>query len=300
MAITSSSADDDEIMAFLRDRHPELCESIGSPPDFAYMLYEHAADTSGWETVGKVSGNVSEWSFWRKSLDLEHLRYLENKPLEVKPQQIAAPHNAFQALTIETDEPSISASDDGSESSDEDRDRSYDFMFHAPIVDDWAEETDSDASSANGAVIMPDAKLIDVPPTQPLRSAAVVIQDKKAFLEYFDLKQIPKVPTTSRKLSVLLDDNDAWDFSAEERLLVADYAARNAKDELDEEMLERFEVLAKRHEEARRGYAEAKDNVSSLRPIQITMADIRSASISSGRSSCLVRQQQVGEKLRYG
>jgi hypothetical protein len=87
------------------------------------------------------------------------------------------------------------------------------------------------------------------------------MQDKSAFLEYFDFKVMPMVPQTVRPLDTLLTDGDAWSFSAEERGRLADHVKGKAKRELDEDMLVEFEVLAKKHEESRKRYAETRANV---------------------------------------
>lgn len=267
-AITSQVASDEQIMLYLEMELPQLKVSISNPPDYTYMLYEHATDTSGWETIGKSHSKVSLWSFWLKGMDLDHLRYLENKPVGQKVEPLNNTSNRFDQLE-EVNEGDSESSDDGSSSTawddDVQRDRTLDFMFAEPDVEDWEVMSDDEGTHFDEPIadVVSDSRT-DINGTAVKPEPVDVVQDKAAFLEFFDMKALPRIPQTDRKLSVLLEDGDAWSFSLEERRRVAEFVMGKAKSELDEDMLATFVVLAKKHAEARKRYAEARDNVSRI------------------------------------
>ena len=124
---------------------------------------------------------------------------------------------------------------------------------------DEGSDVSSIAESSDSAKTGPEA-----PPT-PLPDMNKVLAAKADFLKHFGYLNLPKIPNTNRNLDVLLHDEDVWSFSAQERSRVFEFVAMHAKEDIDEDSIEEFESLEKRHALLRASYAEVKDNVSNFR-----------------------------------
>ena len=100
----------------------------------------------------------------------------------------------------------------------------------------------------------------------PAMTDEVALQDPVAFPTHFKMLALPAIPKTKRDVGSLLDisaPREVWAFSKTERLRVATYIEAEMKEERDEQGLYRYQTLAKRHEELRTAYNEARAAVSS-------------------------------------
>ena len=276
--ITMRTATEVQIMDFLESRYPDVKASVCHPPGFVGALYEHSSDIAGWSTVGKSSSGGSLWSFWVNGLDLEHLRTIDAKPITITPEPVAKVLNCFEQLTVDEGEQFASSQEEEQDEGQE-GDMSS-FLFARPDNESWEDLSDSgsdiDSITTEGLIVTP-PQVIAAP------SVDEVIQEKALILDYFNLSSVPRIPMTDRELKVLLTDGDVWSFSAKERQRVAESVAGQAKADIDEDSIVLFESLAKRHEAARKQYAEARDIVSPMiSPTRSELTDARSASLCGG------------------
>lgn len=273
-SIISQTVNDQEILQYMLegDRFLELVLGIKERPDWVESLFEYHVSASGWTTVrkrGKETPEISPWSFWVQGMDLDHLRGLEHQASRQKhaPMPVPAVNNRFielqedlQTAQAVSEDGYVTASEDGED--DIDDSGSDDFMFEQPAVMTSMEDSDEESGSSTHATSI---ESTPTPPSKPKKPTVeemmVIMQDKDAFLEHFQRRLVPKVPTTIRPLEVLLRDGDVWTFSAEERGRVAAYISSMAKKEIDEDVLRKFEILQKQHQEARKRYAEKQDMV---------------------------------------
>lgn len=115
------------------------------------------------------------------------------RPTKFRPG--AASLNQFYLLTVhdEVRTPSPQLPDD------EDRDM-WSFMFAEPVTEFW--EDDDDTSEGNSSVLSLDKGPITPALVMPTRSTAEVIQDKVAFLEYFNLPTCLRYPEAILRLTL--------------------------------------------------------------------------------------------------
>lgn len=297
--ITSRVATEEQILSYLEVHHPDLKASIEHPPDWVAVLSEHYADTTGWSTVGRQNTMPSIWNFLRDAHDIEHLRTLQSKPIAQPADVIPVAINKFAELNI--DDPVIAASAIATDPEDAAEDDMYECLFAAPARESWEEMSDSDVSDDNSSVSEDGGASPQKMPST--RSPAEIIQDREAFLEFFDFKTLPRIPATARHLDVLLHDGDAWTFSVNERNILANHIASRAKTDVDEDSLAQFEGLARKHEEARKLHDQAKDNirVAMLRGIKLlgstTTGAAKLPSVLKGFSPKVLVIEEVGQVL---
>jgi hypothetical protein len=282
--ITSCVAGDEQIMLYLETTDHEMIPhaieiaiAIENPPPFIEALYDHsAAPTSGWSTVGNQSAGMSLWSFWKNGLDLDHLRSLQNQPPRQVHVPVATIVNRFEALEVASP-PQLHVELENDEHADP-LDDMMSHLYQAPEGQSWEDMSDTDDDTAS----------IDTPietpsPVTPIVTAAHALQEKEVFLEFFNMRTLPQIPTTNRQLVTLLRDRDIWLFSYEERARVAGFISSQAKMDLDEGSIALFESLTRRHAEARSRLEEARNNASVLKD----RADGRSESPCFAISSSL-------------
>jgi hypothetical protein len=265
--ITSRTATDEQILDFLADRFPGVRAGLDSPSeDYIIPIFELAVNSGGWEKVGKQVEKTTLLAFWRDALDLAHLRQLDiAKPVK-KVEIIPASANAFDALE-EEDSTEIAMSKPSEAESEGEQDE-WNFLFKAaPLDEDWNDMLDgSDIASSMTSSDSEDS-VPAAPPTPPV-DMNEVLAAKEDFLKHFGYLRLPKIPHTNRDLDILLQDEDVWSFSAAERLRVFEFVAMHAKEDIDEDSIEEFESLEKRHALLRASYAEVKDNVGLSRGIR--------------------------------
>lgn len=248
--ITRREATADQITEYLERSCPDIYAKLRNPPPIVHALLEHSSDTQGWSTIQKRGKHHTVWDFWRAGDDLTHLRRLHrDAERSGHAPPIITTDNRFAGLSVASD-PQIDQIPAGlPQRLDPEEDAKWSFLFEEPDVDirgesEWEDEDEDDASTT----------------TTPILSEAVYSKD--VFLQYFGLRELPEIPTTQRHLDVLMELDDPWKFSLQERVTFSNAIATHAKLEVDEEALEKFMVLARQHEVAKKKHDEARDNVS--------------------------------------
>lgn len=267
LSITRRQATDAEISNHLTIHFPEFQACLDEPTAWISVVYEYTSDTSGWQNVGGGEAVSSMWRFWKDGHDLQHLRTLATKPRKAVPAPVATTVNQFAALQIEDDQ----SSNDSAEADDApvpvgSASDMWSFMFVKPDIESWEEASITDRGSVSDTET--DASDNFTRPgqhdsnTTRQTSISDAVQDGESFCSFFGFGTLPAIPQTDRDLDVLLADGDIWSFSMEERRRVAEFITAQAKADVDEESLALFEMLTRKHAEARRAHEEAVANVS--------------------------------------
>ncbi|CAK9783071.1 unnamed protein product [Cutaneotrichosporon oleaginosum] len=240
-------------------------ESLNHPPPWVDNWL--ALETSGnWGRVKPakakrqtISSNP-EWEFWKEGADIINLKGLHGQPAVCEPalEQTAVVSRVHLLSPQSTAELKRDAEDrealallgleflmDGVSDNSEDE---------LQVGQSEASDTETDSESETGSVIK-----------RSRPTAQEAAKYRHLFLKYFDLKELPSIPTTKRSIDELLlalDIGDsAWNFSLFERRQLVRELGSEAKASLDENSWLSFQQLARRHKEARNKLAEASDNV---------------------------------------
>ncbi|RXK38429.1 hypothetical protein M231_04338 [Tremella mesenterica] len=261
--ITRSDATEEQIRHYLQQDHPALFASINNPPAYVRALYINSADLDGWSTAGRKRTSQSLWAFWQAGLDLDHLRTLNAPPAKKTFDNKPIPTNRFDELSVADSTSEPSESEAIVPQSEEDA--RWSFFYTPPDVEHWDDfdssqsDFEADLSDVSSLLEIDDTVLTEVEDTYLTEAQA--LGDKDAFLEFFTLTELPTIPTGTRPMDALLQSTDCWGFSYEERTRLADWLGRRAKNDIDEEALEEFQSLTRRHEDARKRQDEARDNI---------------------------------------
>lgn len=261
---------------YLQIRYPALMESLARAPAWVGMWLE-LQSSGGWERVSKRKNKRSlmldnrEWEFWKAGTDLNNFIGLHRQDAEPRsePQQAVVENVASQNVANRALSKSKAEEKEGAEACEALSALGLDFLVNnvADIADDELEAIVARGIDDSESEPEPDDDTEgNDTVTQTGPTAKEAAEDRHCFLDFFDLKELPRIPTSKRStdelLSVLETGSSAWDFSMFERRQLVGELESEAMKALDEDSIASFQHLARRHREARVKLQEANDNVS--------------------------------------
>ncbi|GMK56414.1 hypothetical protein CspeluHIS016_0302540 [Cutaneotrichosporon spelunceum] len=290
----SSRSSGSLLASYLHMHYPSLMESLDRAPEWVGIWlnlhsvgdWEHVDNRKNKRTVLPVN---CQWEFWKDGADIDKLIGLHGQDAEVEPEpEQQTLRKVVHRFTFRAKAEQSRDVDDRRALTplgldflvDEVSDIGDDeFQAIAAGLRDYSDsESDSDVNARNSS------SAEQMGPT-----AAEAAGDRRLFLEFFKLQELPCIPSTKRPIDELLKVLDsggtAWEFSKFERRQLVRKLEREAKQQIDDDSMDSFQQLAHRHKESRAKLEEASDNVrvSLLEKIELVGATTNELSMDNRR-----------------
>lgn len=251
-----------DLYTYIGTYFPPVVDALLAGPSYIEVWFEHAKQW-GWECGGKIvkMGELTLWDFWKYEVDLNNLQVLYELDKNVEAPASGATSNTLKQTA--SPKKRTRAKKNAKVKTVEDIKDGYKFQ--------QKEDLEVDSDSKDKAVDKALPNISDANSGQeggqsdsfnPVGAGLEhAMFDKRHFLDRFQLQCLPALPTTDRELLLLQLDTNIWNYSSKERASFVEYVEDHAKRHIDEGAIASFEVLRKRHDEARANQKEAEDNV---------------------------------------
>ncbi|KAJ3544380.1 hypothetical protein NM688_g5751 [Phlebia brevispora] len=290
-----TTIDTAELVSHLEVAYPILFHSFYDMPSWVTLLCQlskASADGGGdWTRIGQGGRDEdvdeSELAYWLSGGDLEFLELAYIQPIRNPPKSVnkstadiaetsTAATNQYQALDVETGDDSDSSDSLSVDESDEGlRESALD--VEVPPEEAWMliedaepQPTQEPAAAALEAQQVPEHISAQAAPgsepfefsesagTSTLAIRPSDFYDVRDFLHYTGYSQLPMMPTTNRPLETLVDLDDVWEMSLPERRRLHAYWTEEVRRTVEENRVQEFERLRKKHAEALQKFEEGK------------------------------------------
>ncbi|KAH9931167.1 P-loop containing nucleoside triphosphate hydrolase protein [Epithele typhae] len=252
--------DPQTILNHIRFQAPILHESIESPTGWTEVVYKLFSESeAGWRVTGaggKDGGEVdrSVYGFWLQGGDITflndaHYTLRHRQPAQQSKAGAQAPSNRFDVLQDE----SVPDADDEVEAEDippSPNDSNAAAAEAAPEEEWLFEMFDDTPETAPDVAEQPFQPPNEAEPPQP-----------HPFFVAYGCPDVPPVPTTTRQIEVLRDQEDAWSLSADERLRLHEAWSNEVRLSAREMQTAEFRRLREKHAAAAQAYSEGQAEV---------------------------------------
>ncbi|KAI0369710.1 P-loop containing nucleoside triphosphate hydrolase protein [Pilatotrama ljubarskyi] len=274
--------DTDDLIRYLTFQSPALLDSIEDPPEWVQALYDlrQAEEAGGWRVAGKDSlYSDSLYDFWVRGGDIEFLHDAHRtllyrhppSPQRQLPKQ--RPNNQYEILR------SGSLRDTGPDDSEfSEILPEEEWLRDALVLDLEANPSDSEsegleyltpeasaspASAIRATPAVTDSPVRDETKHQPLPLSVRPddFRNLSAFFAAFGCADIPAVPTTTRPVQELREQEDAWSMSSTERQQLHGMWSDEVRITSQETQTMEFRRLREKHAQAARDYMEAQAEI---------------------------------------
>ncbi|PSS38020.1 hypothetical protein PHLCEN_2v105 [Hermanssonia centrifuga] len=275
------SVDTENILEYIEVALPIHFQDIIDPPEWINLLYKTSKTRSNgegdWKRVGKGGRDESVedtvYGYWLAARDLGFLEEVQLRPdadlnNSIQPQAPTT-KNHFEVLVDDAGDTSNMMSVGSSDIEDMDSfdvgdvppEEAWMFVEDEPIS---PQESDADLASNTGekdAEINPDPAPSQDAPSSSLSPSSVRpsdFDDLQAFFRFFGYSSIPRVATTDRPISMLIELDGIWTMSRQERGRLHEHLVEEVRVSLQETRLQEFKRLRQKHADALNRYNEGK------------------------------------------
>ncbi|KAH9895168.1 P-loop containing nucleoside triphosphate hydrolase protein [Cubamyces lactineus] len=291
----------DDLRNYLAIACPVIADSIQSPPPWIEALFslQEAEKDGGWHVTGR-NGKASSpstdtiYEFWLTGRDIGflHETHVSESNKRLPPSALpttATQHttNRFAALGLDDavtetkpDPRNTAASPKGQQGPDSDSEDSDFELLDASPEEEWLMDTlmgeDEDESPAQAVPPTALPKPVAARPPSVTQDVPVVdasdkgagaaltpsdFTDPQQFFLMFGCPEVPAVPSTLRPLEELLEQEDAWKMSMQERELLHKMWSDELRVTMQETQTMEFRRLREKHAQAAREYTESQAEI---------------------------------------
>lgn len=259
-----NDATPEAIDRYLAIHYPEHYEHLRTPPDWVEALYSNLVGGGRW-VLAKPGGRteveeISRYSFWLQGHDIGFLSAPKYpKPLHkgktTNAEKVSQPVNRYDVLSSE-----------GGALEEEDDEQDCDgFEKILQSADAWPQDPSPIEPEGNDRASVDTALKPGIRSGKALQNSIDDSAQPKSNVERFLLKMgirnVPGIPSSNRKLELLVEEGVVWTMSLTERKALHDFWGKAVLQDMLFTHEEKYEELRYRNQEAQEIYNECKDDI---------------------------------------
>ncbi|KAF6760156.1 hypothetical protein DFP72DRAFT_1063222 [Ephemerocybe angulata] len=262
-----NDATPEAIDRYLAIHYPEHYEHLWTPPDWVEALYSNLVGGGRWERA-KSGGRteveeISRYSFWLQGQDIGFLSAPKYpKPLHkgktTDTEKVSQSVNRYDVLS----------SEGGALEEEEDEQDCDGFEEILQSADAWPQDPSPVGKPEGSDRASVDTQAALNPGIRSWKALQNSIADSaqpKSNVEQFLLKMgirnVPGIPSSNRKLELLVEEGVVWTMSLAERKALHDFWGKAVLQDMLFTHEEKYEELRYRNQEAQEIYNECKDDI---------------------------------------